>query len=123
VKLTQNNSSLFASFEDRVELDGNVRNMQIGSSVANKSVFFSLPHFWSIAVLDPGILIFFLLIFFVPCFTPSYLLIDYSVLLADDDKPQLTPNHKVPVMDVSLFTLFFVYFTSSSLLYIHKIYY
>ena len=54
VKYTTNNTSLFASFEEKVELDGEVRTMQIGSSNTNKSISFTLPHFWSIAVVDPS---------------------------------------------------------------------
>eukprot|EP00026_Physarum_polycephalum_P002250 Phypoly_transcript_02255.p1 GENE.Phypoly_transcript_02255~~Phypoly_transcript_02255.p1 ORF type:complete len:837 (+),score=54.15 Phypoly_transcript_02255:332-2842(+) len=79
VKYTQNDTCLLATFEDRIELDGKVRSMQVGTDAALKLMFFSIPHFWSIAVLDPN----------------------YSVLLANKHNAP-SSRHKVQVMEISV---------------------
>ena len=95
VKYTDNSSSLFASFEERVELDGEVRTMQVGASIANMSISFALPHFWSIAVIDPSMYSPHspLSPLFPLSFPPLMYYADYSVLLNSHDTN--TTTHKV----------------------------
>ena len=78
--------------------------MQIGASVANKSISFTLPHFWSIAVIDPSMSLSRSSLCFFSSFPPScsppfpsspVLLgaTGYSVMVNNDDTKNTT--HKV----------------------------